>query len=441
MNLSLQAYLGNRAASETLEHASSLSDQDDASRRGLRSGAHAAQHGEAEEEGPPAGWPNRDVANAVGQGEALAYFGRQRAQHADLLEALTVEYDASHAATFDHTAHAGCRGEAWCLSAVEAIDLYGLALLAPPRDEPHAIVGSEERWTAMQAEGYAAERTVTARLNEIAKEDVCYATPRKKELHEPSWQVADAAMRHYHRLDSTIGLSGLLSELQHSHAIFSVADQVLNCTAKVLDVGIVNGLPGADFGQWHQDFRDDHPILRNKLSTSSFPFRVNHDELGPTEFSIRDHWPSCELPKGQHGNGPAGALGGDFGAIFRILDWADSLAEWWRCRGTVRDKVRRPVPAQFAARLDRRGKRGGHVTVRPDVSGPGARILIYDYLAWHRGTPNFSLNASRPTLYILLGRPDFTDEANFMKGEDGVGWGLFGDKAQAFLRDKWEVDS
>jgi hypothetical protein len=42
------------------------------------------------------------------------------------------------------------------------------------------------------------------------------------------------------------------------------------------------------------------------------------------------------------------------------------------------------VPPQFAQRLKTR------LTLRPDMTGRPNSFLIYDYLAWHRATPNYS---------------------------------------------------
>ncbi|KAG1676237.1 hypothetical protein FOA52_006454 [Chlamydomonas sp. UWO 241] len=386
---------------------------------------------------PFLGWYD-DSEKTISQDDALEWYQQQRLENADLLDEITVEYDRTEAEGFDALEHNGCRDEAWCLSAARSIDVYGLAHVVAPSYDPYAISGSAERWDEIKAAGLKAEKLVTERLNQIAGEDVCYNTPHNKGVHEFSWKLADTAMRTYHRLDSLLGIEGILTEFQTAHAIFSIADEVLNGTARILDVGIVNGLPGAEFQLWHEDYGEQilSSFALGMRRTSGFPFAVNvfiplvdmAEDLGPPEFSVRDHLSTCELPdeqvEGSRSNETHFTV--HYAAYSAWMRWK----RWWHCLWVQKDKVRGDVPPQFQERLKTR------LTLRPDMTGRPNSFFIYDYLAWHRATPNYSPNLTRPALYVLMGRQGFKDNANFNKNN----FGLFDRKAETFLRKFWEVE-
>uniref|UniRef100_A0A7R9V6G6 Uncharacterized protein n=1 Tax=Chlamydomonas euryale TaxID=1486919 RepID=A0A7R9V6G6_9CHLO len=384
---------------------------------------------------PFLGWYDDSEQN-VSKATALNWYAGQRAAHAGIVNAFTIEYDSSHADGFDASARAGCRGETWCLRAAEAMDIYGLVHVVPPPGDQFAITGSKARWEKLKAAAKRAESRVTQRINDIAGEDVCFQEPSRKDMHELSWQVKDAAMRHYHRLDSTLFIDGVLRELPTSHALFAVADHMLNGTAHVLDVGIVDGLPGSQFQVWHQDYGES--ILRGARRTSGFPFAINvfmplvdmDEELGPPEFSIRDHLSWCELPDSALRG--AQSLDAKFTVHYAAYSVWDRIYRWWHCLSIRKDKVRGVPPAELQQRLTQR------LTLRPDMSPTGS-FLAYDYMAWHRATPNFSPHRSRPALYVLLGRDRFVDAKNFRK--DWRGGGLMGGEAEEYLRGLWEVDA
>jgi len=108
------------------------------------------------------------------------------------------------------------------------------------------------------------------------------------------------------------------------------------------------------------------------------------------------------------------------------------ISRWWKCRGMARDKRRGEIPEAFRKRLSRR------LTLRPDMSLPHS-FLVYDYLAFHRATPNYARNTSRPVLYVLLGRDGFVDNENFMRSKDAVG--LFDEHGAELLRKLWKVNA